>query len=429
MGSDNLVKLRALVEVARALQNSLSTSEVLTTVVDAALAVTGCELGFLLLRENGDLRVHVARNREGLPIDPGELKIPVQVIQQALQQRRDLLSMSLEQSQDEADLETTLIADIDPRSVVCVPLVHIRGSVEETRVSSTVNDTAGILYMYSREGSADLSAGNRELLETLALEASTILENARLLDEERAKQRIEDELKIARTIQEGLLPANLPAAGWFRAAGTSIPSTQVGGDYFDVRQVAGDRWAAVVADVSGKGVSSALLASFLQGAFLMATPDPAAIEDMFRRLNLFLLDRTRGERYATIFYCVMDAQGLLNWANAGHCAPYLLNREGRLQKLHTTGMPVGMIENATVEVTQTELSAGDKIVIYSDGLTEAENAEGQFYDNERLRRLLTVNGHLSSAQLHERLLEDVDLFTEGGAVRDDITAVVLEYAP
>ena len=114
---------------------------------------------------------------------------------------------------------------------------------------------------------------------------------------------MEDELKIARTIQQGLLPAALPSTGWFRAAGSSIPSTQVGGDYFDVRQVSPDVWAAVVADVSGKGVSSALLASLLQGSFLMASADPWHVESIMTRLNTFLLERTRGEKYATIFYC------------------------------------------------------------------------------------------------------------------------------
>ncbi len=167
------------------------------------------------------------------------------------------------------------VAALELRSVVCVPLVHIRsGTSEETRISGQRRGTVGLLYMDSRQAPADLSAGNRELLQTLAIEASTILENARLIEEERVKLRMEDELKIARDIQQGLLPAALPSIGWFRAAGSSLPSTQVGGDYFDVRQISPDLWAAVVADVSGKGVSSALLASLLQGSFLMASADP-----------------------------------------------------------------------------------------------------------------------------------------------------------
>ena len=170
--------------------------------------------------------------------------------------------------------------------MVCIPLVQIRsGSSEETRITTNADATVGLLYLDSRALPADLSAGNRELLQTLAMEASTILENARLIEEERGKQRMEDELQVAREIQQGLLPASLPSDGWFRASGSSQPSTQVGGDYFDVRQIRPDLWSAVVADVSGKGVSSALLAGLLQGVFLMAGSNPGDLEGTLSSLN------------------------------------------------------------------------------------------------------------------------------------------------
>src|SRR5712691_789449 len=296
MEANDLGKLRSLVEVARALHNSLSTQEVLTAVVDAALAVTGCERGFLLLRKEPELEVAVARDHGGKPLDAGDLRVPTSVIQRALNTRRELLSMSFDPLEQQGAHPEMTVAQLELRSVVCLPLVHVRsGSSEETRMASTVEDTVGLLYLDSRETPADLSAGNRELLQTLAMEASTILENARLIEEERAKIRIEDELKIARAIQQGLLPASLPSSGWFRAAGSSAASTQVGGDYFDVRRMSPDVWAPVVADVSGKGVSSALLASLLQGTFLMATGDHQHIEPAMSRLNGFLLERTRGE--------------------------------------------------------------------------------------------------------------------------------------
>ena len=120
--------------------------------------------------------------------------------------------------------------------------------------------------MDSRVAAADMAGGNRELLQTLAIEASTVLENARLLEEERAKQAMEEELQVARDIQQSLLPAHLPAEGWLRAAASSVASQQVGGDYYDLVEATPDCWSAVVADVSGKGVSSALLAGVLQGA-------------------------------------------------------------------------------------------------------------------------------------------------------------------
>ena len=425
MGSNNLAKLRSLVEVARALQNSLSTHEVLTAVVDAALAVTGCERGFLLLRNDAELDVSVARDRDGRALDSNDLRVPRSLIKRALQSRRDLLSMQFDPTASVG--HEMSVAALELRSVVCVPLIHVRaGSSEETRMAASIEDTIGLLYMDSRVAPADLSAGNRELLQTLAIEASTILENARLIEEERVKIRIEDELKIARDIQQGLLPASLPMTGWFRAAGSSVASTQVGGDYYDVRRISPDLWGSVVADVSGKGVSSALLASLLQGCFLMASGD---IETILARLNDFLLERTRGEKYATIFCSTLNAAGVLNYVNAGHPAPFLVSVDGRLRKLHTSGMPVGMLEGAPFATEQAQLAPGDKIVIYSDGLTEAENADGVFFDTERLRVTLKENAALDAQGLLAALLAAVERFADAGMVRDDITALVIEYSP
>jgi phosphoserine phosphatase RsbU/P len=427
---NNLSKLRSLVEVARAVQNSLSTNEVLTAVVDAALTVTGCERGFLMLRKEPELEVAVARDSAGKALEAGDLRVPRSVIRRALNTRRDLLSMQFDPAAEQGLRPEMSIAALELRSVICVPLVQIRsGTSEETRMTTAAESTVGLLYMDSREAPADLSAGNRELLQPLAIEASTILENARLFEEERIKIRIEDELKIARTIQQGLLPAALPSTGWFRAAGSSIPSTQVGGDYFDVRQVTNEVWAAVVADVSGKGVSSALLASLLQGSFLMASADPWHVESIMDRLNTFLLERTQGEKYATIFYCTIDSSGLFSYANAGHPAPFLVSADGRIRKLHTSGMPVGMIEGAPFETVQAQLERGDKVIIYSDGLTEAENSEGAFFDTERLRAALREHAASDAVSLHTALRAAVDRFAEGGAMRDDVTALVIEYSP
>ncbi|MDP9113050.1 MAG: SpoIIE family protein phosphatase [Acidobacteriota bacterium] len=433
-GADNLIKLRSLVEVARALQNSLSTKEVLTAVVDAALAVTRCERGFLLLRpesdKNADLDVTVARDNAGRELEAEELRVPRHLIRRALASRRDLLSMTFDPFEEQGLRPEMTVAQLELRSVVCLPLIRLRsGAPDDTRAVSAMEDTVGLIYMDSRITPADLSSGTRELLQTLAIEASTILENARLIEEERGKIRMEDELRLAREIQQGLQPSSMPQSGWFRAAGSSSPSTQVGGDYFDVRQNSPTSWTAVVADVSGKGVGSALLASLLQGTFLMASGDPEHIAPRMARLNEFLLQRTRGEKYATVFYCIVEASGLLSYSNAGHCAPFLLGRDGRLQKLNTTSMPVGMLEEAPFQMVQRQLTPGDKIVIFSDGLTEAEGADGTFFDSDRLRKCLRENAPLDAIGLHAALLEAVNQFTEGGIVRDDITALVVEYSP
>jgi len=366
----NLARLRAILEVARTLQSGFSIQEVLTSVVDAALAITGAERGFLLLRKNKELETRVARNRAGATLPESDLRVPRRVITRALEQRRELLSMNFDpQGTGEFQPERSVV-DLELRSVISVPLVRIsRLRGETTTMLSPLEETVGVLYMDSRLAAADLTGGNRELLQTLAIEASTILENARLLDEERIKQRIEEELDVARMIQQSLLPRRLPTEGWFRVCGSSVASHQVGGDYFDVIPAGPDAWTAVVADVSGKGVSSALLASLLQGAFLAVSHTDAALDTRVGRMNEFLNERTQGEKYATVFYCALNRGGRLHYVNAGHCPPLIVRPDGGLESLDATGMPVGLMDSAEFEVGEIMLAPCDKFVIYSDGVT------------------------------------------------------------
>jgi serine phosphatase RsbU (regulator of sigma subunit)/pSer/pThr/pTyr-binding forkhead associated (FHA) protein len=428
-GASNLSKLRSLVEVARALQSSLSTSDVLAAVVDAALAVTGAERGFLLLRSGDELEVRIARDRRGVPLASSDLTVPRSLILRALRSRRELLSMTFDPLGEEGVRPEMSVADLDLRSVVCVPLVHVRtGSLQDTMATS-VQDSVGVLYMDSRLSAADLSAGNREILQTLALEASTILENARLLGEEREKQRLEEELSIARAIQQDLLPSQLPSDGWFRAAGSSIASREVGGDYFDVRQIDSNTVACVIADVSGKGMSAALLAALLQGAFLFASEGPVLIEDLMSRVNRFLNERAKGEKYATVFYCTIQRNGELRWSNAGHPKPILLRSASELLPLESTGLPLGMLDAAVYETKTLQLQPGDKIILYSDGLSEAESAEGEFFDRKHFLEFLRANATAGGVELRDKLMQALEDFTEGAEPGDDITTLVLEYQP
>jgi len=426
----NLAKLRAVLEVARTLQSSFSTDDVLNSVVDAALTVTGAERGFLLLRDGDGLAMKVARDKHGKRLAESDLRVPRRIIHRALQLRRELLSMNFDpQATGDINAEHS-VAELDLRSVVCVPLVRIKtGGGQDTSILSAQSDTVGVLYMDSRNLAADLSGGNRELLQTLAIEASTVLENARLLAEEREKQKIEEELSVARAIQQSLLPRHLPSEGWFRACGSSIASHEVGGDYFDVSTVNESCWAAVVADVSGKGVSSALLASLLQGAFLTAADSSELMVKRVSGLNRFLYERTEGGKYATIFYSLLDGGGRLRYINAGQCAPIVISPDGRYEYLEATAMPVGILEEAEFTVEERQLAAGDRIVIYTDGVTEAQNVRGEFFGRKQLRELLVAHAADSCAVLHDAVLRAVKVFTDSATQADDITLVVVEYRP
>ena len=426
----NLAKLRAILDLARTLQSSFSIDEVLASVVDTALTITGAERGFLLLRADAkaELETRVARNRRGQNLQESDLRVPREVIRRALEKRRELLSMNFAPLGAAETRPENSVADLELRSVICVPLVRIRaGQGDATSVLVTGNETVGVLYMDSRLMAADLAGGNRELLQTLAIEASTVLENARLLQEERAKHQLEEELRLARTIQQSLLPRSLPGEGWLRASGSSLASHEVGGDYFDVTRVTSHCWSAVVADVSGKGVASALLASLLQGALITVTEKPESMGHRMERLNRFLLDRTGGEKYATVFYSLLHDDGRLYYVNAAQCPPMVVRANGERLELEASGTPVGLVEMAEFAVVEQRLGAGDKIVIYSDGVTEAQNLERQFFGKRRLREVVEAHAGDSCTAIHDAIRDAVAGFTEGAAQSDDITLVVLEF--
>jgi len=424
----NLGKLRAILDLARTLQSSFTVDDVLASVVDTALAITGAERGFLMLRTASGLETRVARHRRGHHLPDSDLRVPREVLHRALQHRRELLSMNFDPLGGQETRPQNSIADLELRSVICVPLVRIRtGQGDSTSHIATGSETVGVLYMDSRLTAADLTGGNRELLQTLAIEASTVLENARLLVEERAKQQLEEELKLARTIQQSLLPSSLPADGWMRAAGSSVASHEVGGDYYDVTLVDPRCWSIVLADVSGKGVGSALLASLLQGALITGSGIPEALARRVARLNQFLLDRTGGEKYATLFYSLLHDDGLLSYVNAAQCPPMVIRANGGRMELEATGMPVGLMEGAEFTVESLQLAPGDHVVIYSDGVTEAQNQSREFFGKKRLRDIVDAHAHESCGAIHDAIQQGVAAFTEGAAQSDDITVVVLEF--
>jgi sigma-B regulation protein RsbU (phosphoserine phosphatase) len=405
-------RLRAVLDVARTLQTSLAAEEVLGAVLETALTLTGAERAFLILRSGDELEVRLGRDARRRALPPESLSVPTEVIARALNDRHDLLSITLDSAM---------------RDVICVPLVSL-GSInaQDTVSISPKSDTLGLIYLDSHQR-AVVPQLNLELLHTLALEASTVLENASVLEREREKALLEQELDLARKIQQNLLPSDFPESGWLRAAGSSLPSSDVSGDYFDLHRIDADNWAAVIADVSGKGVSSALLASLLQGAFLLGSDLAASLDEVVTKINGFLIDRAQREKYATLFYAAIHSSGMMEWVNAGHCAPFVVSPDGATRQLQTTGMPLGLWRSARYGVERLQLAVGDKIIAYSDGITEAEDAKHESFE-PRLNQLLKHCAPLSAQQTHDKLITEILEFQQGVKQRDDITALVLEYS-
>jgi serine phosphatase RsbU (regulator of sigma subunit)/pSer/pThr/pTyr-binding forkhead associated (FHA) protein len=428
--SNELARLRALTEVARSIEHSLSITDVLATVIEGALTVTGMERGFLLLDKEGELRFELGRDHSSRKLTAADLPVPTELIRRALSERKDLLSLQFDPLADWSGRFNDSLVGLDLRTVLCVPIIRLRGRAEagETMAAS-IEDTIGVLYMDSRSSSVATEAGSRELLQTLALEASSILENARLLDEERQRQRLEKELELARTIQESLLPRQLPTGGGIEAVGSSIPTHQVGGDFYDVLPRPDGGYLATVADVSGKGVAAALLASLLQGVLMEAAAAGTPLEVWLPRLNHFLLERTGGEKYCTIFACEVNCNGHVRFVNAGHSRPFVVKPGGaagpEIKVLDSSGFPVGMLPQATYPVEEFHLAAGECLVIFSDGVEEATRGPKEFFGRRRIASALAAHAGKGAQGMHAGLREALREFLGKVDPHDDATILLL----
>ena len=155
----------------------------------------------------------------------------------------------------------------------------------------------------------------------------------------------------------------------------------------------------------------------------MAVP----LDQLLSRMNAFLHERTQGEKYATLVYFTVSESGVLEWANAAQCRPLLLQADGKISSLETTGMPLGLLAEAEFEVRRLQLQPGDKLVAYTDGLSDAENNQGEQF-GPRIRAILTAHRHEPAPRILDTLVEAVATFTEESSLSDDVTILVVEYA-
>ncbi|MFH1278235.1 MAG: SpoIIE family protein phosphatase [Candidatus Eisenbacteria bacterium] len=240
------------------------------------------------------------------------------------------------------------------------------------------------------------------------------------------KERVEQELAIAKEIQQKLLPESPPVVPGLELAGISIPAREVGGDYFDFLLLDTGILAVVIADVSGKGVPAALLMSSLRASLhagLSADLEPAATAV---RLNGFVYASTKSENFITGFLGVVNAEsGEVRFANAGHESPLLLRNGGGVEAVEGGGLMLGAFAEAPYDEIRFRLETGDLMLLYTDGVTEAMDRSGAFYGEDRLRGTLAGSAGSAASEVLRDLVEDVRRFTAGAEPSDDITLVAI----
>ena len=424
-----LGRLAAMLEVARSVEFSDGVEEVFEAVVEAALTIAGAERAFLLLRQEGaDLEVMVGRDASGRSCGPDDLKVPPELIATTLDERPDLFKTTLMHSAGDPALDPGDTLEFDLRGTLCVPILKMRiGQDHETSVVTSRTNTLGAIYMDTGERGVRLAEGNQALLQALAIEVSTVIENARLIEQERQKRRLEHELQVARSIQRALLPSSLPTEGWLVAKGHCEASAQLGGDYYDLMRVAPTKWAAVVADVSGKGVAASILASLLQGAFFLGSGKEVSLSGTLGRINRYICERSGQTRFATVFALIVEQNGTIRWSNAGHCPAFLARSDGRHEWLQPNSRPVGLFDDVVFAEETTRLRPGDKLVIYSDGVTELRNSAGEQFGEPRLGETVDELARLGAVELFDGLLDRVRDFAGTQSRVDDLTLLVLGF--
>jgi phosphoserine phosphatase RsbU/P len=394
--------------------------------LDHAVSVTDADRGLLLEGDSaGNLKVKLARRSGGQRLPPESLTTSQKAIQLALNKQAPVIVEDVEQ--DERGLkDAQSVVAMRLRAVVVIPLwAMARANTQESMINIRRGEFLGILYLDSRRPAA-FSKLDRQILDALAGDAASILDNARLVERERERQRLEQEINIARDIQQALLPRNFPDNPHFAVTGINFPCLSVGGDYFDVFPLSESRTAFVIADVSGKGLGAAIVTTMLQGALSGMTlgTDPASV---FNHVNRFLCNHTEVGRYATVFFGILDPDGHLEFINAGHPSPFLIRR-GVAEEAFTEGsFPVGLVPEAQYTAACLKLEPGDTLVLFTDGVTEAMDPDEQLFGVPRLKQILTGQTECPLEQLQKCVLEAVENFARGAHQADDLTLLILRY--
>jgi serine phosphatase RsbU (regulator of sigma subunit) len=426
-----LRKLNLLLEATSLLHSQLPLDSVLAKMIDHAVAVTDADRGLLEEAVDGAaeraperLRVRLARRSGGQRLPPESMTPSQTAIQLAIKKQSPVITEDIEQAEMNLQAAASIVAQ-GLRAVVVIPLYATSRASSESATNVTRGEFLGVLYLDSKRPTA-FSRLDRQILDALAADAASILDNARLVERERERQRLEQEIGIARDIQQALLPKNFRDYPHLSVKGVNFPCLAVGGDYFDVFPLDDRRTAFLIADVSGKGLGAALVTTMLQGALSGMTlgTDPARV---LNHVNRFLCDHVEVGRYATMFFGILDDAGSLEYINAGHPSPILL-RSSTAEEAFTEGsFPVGLVPEAEFSAASLKLEPNDTLVLFSDGVTEAMDPDEQLYGVARLRDVLQGKNEMPLEELQKLVLESVENFARGARQADDLTILLVRF--
>ncbi|PYS91205.1 MAG: hypothetical protein DMF64_13240 [Acidobacteria bacterium] len=380
-----------------------------TALVFEAVPADRC---LIMLRDEkiGELQVRVAQLRENKG-DIGEIRVSRSIIEEVISQGRSVLTSDAQH--DPRFMSSTMTIQ-GIRSVLAVPL----GVGEKI---------FGMIYADSPLAEARFTQDHLTVLTTLASVAAIRVENTRLVEEQIDRERLERELNLAREIQQRFQPTSPPVVSGYELQGISFPCYEIGGDYYDFIERPDGRLIIALGDVSGKGTSAALLMSSLHAAIHAQITAHQSLCAMISAVNRYLADTIPPNRFITLFCAELDSEtGALTFINAGHNPPLIVHAAGTMEQLGAGGMPLGILQTAPYREGKSQLQPGDALVIYSDGVTETQNPQGEEFGPLRLYDVVARNLDTTASGIRDKIEAALTKFAQGTAAGDDITLVIVK---
>ena len=280
----------------------------------------------------------------------------------------------------------------------------------------------------SRKGFIAFDDTDQLLLDAFSRQLNVALENIFLHQEALEKQRTDQDIEVAGTIQQKIIPESLPDISGYDIAGINIPTKMVGGDYYDCIKLPEDRYAFIIADVSGKGVPAALLVSSLQASLSAYLENDIPLTDLASRLNKVIYNASTEDKYITFYIAILNpVTGEIESLNAGHNPIYMMDKSNKIKELSAGGIPFGMMGmDFPYTSEKIFINLGESVLLYTDGVTEAMNEAEEEYDDMRpLKKFYAKHKSLGSQEFINLLIDDIQEFTGNTPQSDDITALYL----
>ena len=357
------------------------------------------------------MKIMVARLR-GQEAAIEEVRLSRTVMDEVLRNGKSVLTAD---AQHDPRFANQTIALQGIRSVLAVPLC-----VDERNVF-------GLIYADSPTYEVTFREEHLNILTTLASVASIRVENATLLEERIERERMEHELELATEIQQRFQPSAPPIVEGYEFQGISFSCYEIGGDYYDFIQRPNGNMMIALGDVSGKGTAAALLMSSLHAAIHAQISAKSTLAETVTSVNQYLADNTPANRFVTLFLAELDPQsGIIKYINAGHNPPIIGRTDGSILQLASGGFPLGIMPGAEFEVGETKLVPGEALVIYSDGVSEANNIRDEEFGLDRLEDVVGRNLASSAAGLRDKVESALSAFTQTAPANDDITLVIVK---